>query len=412
MFINKNKNLEYVLIIISFIISCINQPLFYGVIILSLLYLFQGKIGLVKLQFLLVLRTIISPGIFFDISEIMLFQYYKWIIILGGSIYLIFYSNINKKKISYLMLIYTFFVVYLLYSSIFFSSNPLLGIFKIINYILPLIAYYTNRSYLNRNKIDLWIRNILILVSVISIPLAFSPLGYLRNQHAFQGVLNNPNMLGIVLVITYAFIIKEIYKFSIFTLISIGYIYLIYITESRTSLISILILILCYIFLNKNYARYLPIIIPSFSLLILYINKLNFFNMILRKGNDDVDILYSRMSQISSFKLAFKNSPIFGNGFGVPFNVNQFQPNDSTVVEAGNLFLAVIAFSGLLGFILFMIILIIWMIHLKKYFILVFMSTLLINMGEMVLFSSNSIGLWCSLIWGISLKEFNGEFQH
>lgn len=408
MWFNKKYILEYLLIIIVFGLSCINPTLLYISLFLSLFYLFQGKIGIVKLEFLLIMRTIISPGILFDINEVPIFQYFKWLIIFGGSIYLIVFSKRFNYNVSLLIIIYTIFIFYLIFSTIFFSSNPLLGIFKIINYALPLFSLYLNKDYLVKKNIDKWIKNIMIIFIVFSVVLIFFPLGYLRNQHGFQGITNNPNMFGIIMVLAYTFMIKSKINLFSFATITMLFIYLIYISESRTSLVSILVLIIVYSLMEKRLVKVLLILSPILVIVIItIISNVNIIDKLLRKGGSDVDILYSRTGQIETTKYAFYNSPIFGNGFGVPFSPFGMSNKEQTIVEAGNLFLAIIMYSGIIGLALFSFLLIYWSFKVKKEYLLIFLGVFLINMGEMVLFSSNSIGLWCSLIWVISLKKFD-----
>ncbi|PTJ59580.1 hypothetical protein BUZ97_13615, partial [Mammaliicoccus sciuri] len=133
----------------------------------------------------------------------------------------------------------------------------------------------------------------------------------------------------------------------------------------------------------------------------------NFRNSIIaffQKGQQSTDILHSRDGQLESLKIVLQESPIFGKGFGVPVMTNPINI-DSTIVEAGNLFIALIMFGGIFGLVLFMFFIFYWLKFIKINYIGIFLSTLLICMGEMVLFSSNSIGLWCSLLWVISLDR-------
>lgn len=402
----KKINVEILIVVFIFLLSCLNSLGLYISMILSLLYLFQGKLGLIKLMFLYILRTNISPGLFYDISLVNSFQFFKWIIIFGGSILLVLNSK-RTDKLPLLLTILTF-TAYLFISSIITTSNINLAIFKIINYIFPLIAFFMNIETLKLQKLTDWIYKLLQLSVMISLPLYFTSVGFLRNGHGFQGMFNNPNMFGIILVLSYAMLITVNKNFKIVMPFTALYTILIITTESRTSLISFVCLIILYLLITKMNNNIKVVILASLSVLFLLI-IMNFkavvYNEVLVKG-DNEDVLNSRRGQIESFEYGIKQHPILGNGFGVPLQKSTVIQNDSTIVEAGNLIMAITIYSGVIGLLILTVLILIWFKEIDKKYIFLFLSTIMINMGEMVLFSSNSLGLWCSLFWIISLKHY------
>lgn len=84
------------------------------------------------------------------------------------------------------------------------------------------------------------------------------------------------------------------------------------------------------------------------------------------------------------------------------------------IVEPGNLLIAVLSFSGIIGFIIFLVFISkIILSNKKKFKILYFlpMSIFLINMGEMVFFSSNNIGIWIYMMLGIYMVYGENEVE-
>lgn len=401
----KKINLEILVVVFIFLISCINSSGLYISMILSLLYLLHGKMGLVKLMFLYILRTNISPGLFYDISYIDLFQLGKWIVIFGGSLFLLI--NLKKPNKSILIIYLAIYTVYLVSSSLITTNNITLAIFKIVNYILPLFAFLLNIHVLKNKILIDWVFKVLQLAVLVSLPLYFTSLGFLRNGHGFQGIYNNPNMFGIILVLSYAMLITVKKSNKLIIPLTIIYLLLVIETESRTSLISLLILIVFYS-LTVKVNKFFKLLIVTCLAISLVLVVTNFqkviYEEILVKG-DNKDVLGSRRGQIENFQYAIQRHPALGNGFGVPIQKNSVILNDSTIVEAGNLFMAISMYSGILGLVMILGLILLWLKCLDKKFTLLFLSTLLINMGEMVLFSSNSIGLWCSMFWIICLDN-------
>ncbi|MEB7065259.1 O-antigen ligase family protein [Mammaliicoccus sciuri] len=403
----SKENIEIFLVFLLFIVSCFHPMSLYFSLIIGLIYLFKGYIGLFKLMFLLILRTNISPGIFFDISDLQIFQIFKWIIIIVGSVVVIVFQTIKIKKIDNIIIFILIISLYFAVTSLFYSNNISLSMLKITSYVLPLLAFYSSREIIQSKNLKGWINKILILSLIMSLTLIFTNVGYLRNGHGFQGIFNNPNMLGIISVISFGlnYTLTNDKKMKFFYLLL--YFFVVIISESRTSLLSMFVLMLIFLFFleNKKIIKLLNLIL---CLLIgILIGLSNFRNSIIaffQKGQQSTDILHSRDGQLESLKIVLRESPIFGKGFGVPVMTNPINI-DSTIVEAGNLFIALIMFGGIFGLVLFMFFIFYWLKFININYIGIFLSTLLICMGEMVLFSSNSIGLWCSLLWVISLDR-------
>ncbi|PTJ64503.1 hypothetical protein, partial [Mammaliicoccus sciuri] len=200
----SKESIEIFLVFLLFIVSCIHPMSLYFSLIVGVLYIFKGYIGLFKLMFLLILRTNISPGIFFDISDLQIFQIFKWIIIIVGSVIVIVFQTIKIKKIDKIIIFILIISFYFAVTSLFYSNNISLSMLKITSYVLPLLAFYSSREIIQSKNLKAWVNKILIISLIMSLTLIFTSVGYLRNGHGFQGIFNNPNMLGIISVISFS----------------------------------------------------------------------------------------------------------------------------------------------------------------------------------------------------------------
>ncbi|WP_214821080.1 MULTISPECIES: O-antigen ligase family protein [unclassified Exiguobacterium] len=414
----KKSTIEWIGIWSLFIFSFVNiATLVVSLIILLLLFLKQKEIGAIKVLNIITLRTIINPGLAIDIGSI---QTFKWCIIFLCSFYLIFsYRKIDKRSKVKINNILFFVLLFGLYSTVasFITSNlPLVATFKLMSYMIAFIGILVG-IYLTHEKFDWlnWISKMFMGVMILSVPLIFNSVGYLRNGHSFQGVTNQPNMLGIILVLFFAVILTRLHLSKvtndICSYVILGAIlYIGSLTESRTSLISMTILLILYVFhLNKN-----PI-----KKIISY-NIIGFISIIYLMGNDQIlmkikdflykgqeTILYSRFIQIDGLLSNFVENPLLGSGFAVPvIPFKSYTFSSEYVVEPGNLILSVLSYGGILGLILFInYLIIIFKSSEKKYkqTVFLFISPILISMGEMVFFSTNNIGIWCYMLLSLSI---------
>src|SRR5699024_971804 len=159
----------------------------------------EKEIGGIKALNLLTLREVINPGLAIGYGVL---QSIKWLLIFLISFYLIcsvvklHERDLNKLK-NYLI----FFIIYIIYSilsSFIFSNLPIVAIFKIISYAIPFIGVLIGVVY-TRNQISwiAWLKRLFSIIVIVSFPLIFLPLGYLRNNISFQGILNHPNLFGV-----------------------------------------------------------------------------------------------------------------------------------------------------------------------------------------------------------------------
>ncbi|MFJ7306853.1 O-antigen ligase family protein [Peribacillus frigoritolerans] len=412
----KKNTVELIFVVLLMVISFINTSTLFVSLLLLLVFLKQKEIGAIKIINIITFRTIINPGIGVSIGNL---EYFKWVILFGCSFFLLLsYFKLEKddiKKVNFILFPLLLFFFYNIFVALTFSSLPVVAIFKLISYVVIFVATLIGVGY-TFNKFDWikWMLTMFKLFIMFSFVIITLPVSYLRNGSSFQGITNNPNMFGILAVLSIALFFSslqlKIYKKSIILIILPMITFLmVFLSKSRTALISCLVLLFIYlIFLNCN--KFLKIIIGNFLGIVLILLTLgssltNYFTDFLYKGQDEGDILNSRADQIETLISNFLLNPWFGNGFSVPvLSFKSYMFSTEFIVEPGNLVLSVLSYSGIIGFLLFStyIIRIFW-VNKENFKDVGFLplATLLISMGEMVFFSSNNIGIWCYMYFAI-----------
>lgn len=425
----KKETLEWIGILVLFIFSFVNTITLLISLILLVLLLFQKEIGAIKIINIITLRTIINPGIAVEISVL---QNIKWLILFGCSVYLLSaYFKLPKNiliKTNRILFLISLFTVFNVFVALVFSSLPTIAIFKLISYIVIFTGTLIGIGF-TIDKYDWikWLLNIFYLIIIVSVLFIATPLGYLRNGTSFQGITNHPNMFGILTVLFLSllfsslnivkrkngFFIQKIYTRIFILLMVFSSLYMVILSKSRTAFISCLILILLYIVFNKAKNNRKLIFNFYFTLVIILLlittSISEFIIEFLYKSQEQGDLLYSRQAQIESLTTNFIRNPLFGNGFAVPvLPYKSFEFSSAFIVEPGNLILAILSYSGIIGAVLFigyiMQILYLNRVNFVKIGFLP-LATLLISMGEMVFFSSNNIGIWCYMFLAIYLYK-------
>ena len=403
----SKRSVEVVALLILMIFSFVNTValLFFLVSILFLLR--QGAPGALKIIILIMLRTVINPGIAVPIES---FEMVKMGILMISALYLISKHNkldsLSRNQLKWPLVTISAFGMYNFFVAFVFSSLPVVASSKMLFYIVVFLGVLIGVAYVVE-KFDVfkWLTNwikLIMLISLFTIPL---DVAYLKNGRAFQGILNHPNMFGIFAVLFIALLLAQKIKkidiiFLVITLIMIA------LSDSRTSLIAAVVIVGVYILTTIiNNATFLKLSLLAFSaasLLIFYERIIEFFANFMAKGGTLDDVLFSREEQIGELLFNFQQNPIFGNGFNVPLLLSRdFSFSTAYIVESGNLILSVLSFSGIIGFFIFSLYMIQILFSnksnlLKRPFVLI--APILVSMGEMVFFSSNNIGPFCYLM--------------
>lgn len=410
----NNELLEWCIIICFLIFSFLNSITLLIWLLSLFLFLKQKEIGAIKIINLITLRTIINSEIAVNIG---VWQDFKWLLIFICSFILLnsYFKlrTFERKKINLVIFPIGIFISYSILTDLFYSSLPIISIFKVLSFGIPFVAIIIGVNY--TFKEFNWLRWLFILIMglvIIGIPSLFFNFGYARNGYSFQGLTNQPNMLGLILIISLAltlslsFVQKNMNQLIFLSFIGSSIVMIIF-TDSRTALISSAILIVIYI-VSKRIKNFLQISIVSFSFVLVFLFLINdnikrfIVNFMLKNQSD---ILVSRENQITELLTNFYLNPLWGTGFAVPYLPQRyFIFSSEYVVEPGNIFLAVLSYSGIIGFVLFsvfMINILLKNIENFRYAIYLYLSPLLISMGEMVFFSTNNIGIWCYMLLAI-----------
>lgn len=414
-----NNAIELVLIIIFFTLSLINVPLFLLSLLMSVILIFKQRgLGILKLIIILVFRYVLSEGLD-NLSDTALVPVFKYFMLLGiAPLYLIYNYKIlmeDKFFIKFLKITSSTMILFIFISFI-GTDYYVMSFLKTLNYFVPLLIIVSLITLISeKEKFLFWFSNIFKIMICISLLLIKSPIGYLRNGFSFQGILNHPNLFGIILVLGILTILIEMAvknKISIMNIIIVLLgVYELILSNSRTSLLSFVVcLIIFFMFSNIKKSIKIISIITTFLIgILVYIipTTNNFITNYIQKGQSSDEILLSRYGQIDNTLYVLQNSPVFGIGFGIPVNRTSLELNSFTY-EAGNLFFGLLSYVGILGLCIYIFYLI-YVIFIQKsinnLMLSLFLGSILINMGELVMFSSNNVGIICYVIWGIYIQE-------
>ena len=415
---SKSSYFELILIVVLFLISLINTPLLIVSVLLSFILLRQKEMGLIKLLYLYTIRFVVSSGIDHAQSGTIINIIRYFLIYVCGIVFVAksFKSWSNNKIVSLFITMTFILMIFLLIPNILVSNYTVVATFKLINYIIPLtIVVILVSQIANLNELINWIANQFKFLIVFSLLFVKTSIGYLLNGFSFQGVLNHPNLFAVLLSMGLIVIMVSLYKdsskFNLNILILVVGLYELVLSNSRTAVISFLVIMLIFFLLIKIklYKKVLiiligTILIVSAFMVPIFQSKIMEF---IEKGQSSDKVLLSRYGQINNFEISLREYPLFGNGFGIPINNTSLSLNNYTF-EAGNIIFGLIIFTGIVGLVIYAVYLISIIFIAKKPFrvtITLFLITILVNMGEMIMFSSTNVGLICYILWGIYLKE-------
>ncbi|MEL0538301.1 O-antigen ligase family protein [Staphylococcus debuckii] len=415
--------LEYSLIVAIFILSLINNYLLIFSLLLGTFYIFKGRIGFLKLTTLITIRYLISPALDHSTLPTVMVGYKFGVLFIFGSLIVIYFRKKilqNKILTNFIFVTMTVCVLYIIFGVSHLNSIILI-LGKSFAYFYTLIIIVAVLGITNEIKrFMIWFSFILSFVILGSLIYIRHPIGYLLNGFSFQGILNHPNLFGVFMTLTLTLIVVNLFKFKQYKLFYI-FILIIGITElflsnSRTAVLALLLslgvmFIISRISLGKKLLLFTIALLGSF--IILVVPKVNVYVLgFIQKGQSSSQVLYSRYIQIDYVKWGLEHAPFFGSGFGVPLN-NSSLALASTTFEAGNLLFGLIIYTGIIGTLIYLFYLIyVGTLSFKKSGIVftLFVATLFVNIGEMIMFSPNSLGIMCYIFWGIFLKE--GMTQH
>lgn len=332
-----------------------------------------------------------------------------------------FYLNKNKLLI--------FFVFYLLFHSIFVSYYPSISLLKSLLWSLIFLTIFHAAHTISEDNLILikkFIFIFLLLFCLLSIFFLGSNYGYMRNNTGFQGLTFHPQVFGIIVGFAYVgvyyldfsknIIIKNLLKLLIFIILF----YLIYQTESRGSLISLILSFFIAVIFTNHYSYKSKLLIFGviffMSFTFVFSEYYNYFiSKSYRAPVNDIFSAYqiSRGHLIDMALDKIDRQFFLGYGFGLPYEMEGFKVKYSfgipmsAPVEKGVLILALFHELGLIGFILFAITFISIFVRIS-FGIVEFMIVSLIffiNLYESTFFSASGVGLITLLLFCLFTRK-------
>lgn len=393
-------------VFILFIISLFSPITVFVLYVGLLFFLIEGTKGGVKALFWLTVRGLISTAVGASVAQAAIV---KWILLLAISVWILIVAKPNeetKKKLRSIFALVALFSGYSIVSSLLFGSYPLISAFKVISFAVPMLAIFIGIA--DSAEIEEWteyyyrIFFILLLISLGMFP--YNQFRIINDD--FQGLFNHVNILGIICALFIAVTLNRTGKKSwLFEVIVIAAVVVMeYFSRSRTGMFSIIGIFVTWLLFrsrrNTNAVAYIVFIIAAIV----------FIPIIFPEAKDDIgsmattfvlknqtaeNVFASRYGLTTNAVMKFESNPIFGRGFMTPYNpgVRSFDFSFDLIVEPGNLIYAVLGDTGIIGTIIFAAFLTrIFMIGDKKKLSL-FVGAIMINMGEMVFFSSNNMSI-------------------
>lgn len=422
----KNESVKSIIITISLILASQMLTPYLNIIthLLMIIYAIRGsKVTCIKVLFIRLLLSNLNTDVFK--RDFVMVPTLRWIILFICIYKLLNKSKVNVKKEIWIIVLFGWFM-YTSIISIVNSYLPIVSLFKVTVFTVGFIAVYI--GFINTKTIYNWYQWIIgyfITILLWSVPLLISSKGYFREVAGFRGIIYHPNSFAIIMAIMITIFIITIkkrilleHKTSIIIYIIIGTV-LLFKSEARTSIFAVSALIL--ILMVNEILRFikdsitlkvlvLSLLFTCISLLVFikFNDKIiNFTNSIIFKYGT-TDILASSEHVLEASKKEIEKNFIFGNGFGVD---NSEENEKSLVIELShpiekrNIFLALLGETGIIGTSMFILFILMYMGKYDRFKFSIddsiIFTCILVNMGEMIFFSGNSIGMLVWLVFGL-----------
>lgn len=417
------REIEYVAI--GFLLSMVHWGVCMVYFAALLFFLRQGIIGAIKALLIMTTRGILSSAVSSSLAGPA--QMEKWALIFIFSAYILLNKDHPQKSVvvSNAQLLVIVFMLYNIVTASFASSYPVVSMFKSISYAVPFCAVMLGAS-LTSPKFDwinylFWLMTPVMAVSVITIPFRQFKLV----NESFQGVLNHPNLFGIVGAL---YIVLALYNMMnnperthwfIFAMIAATFV-MIYLSESRTGMFTALIMLLIY-FISIPNTQKTKVLIGIFGIAliagILFLMKPSIFADLTSQiqkfieKRDETGIMDSREQLIANSMAKFHANEWTGSGFGTPFVPGKFDYSFSLDItnETGNLPTALLGDCGIIGNIIFYGYMLYILVHTKRKNWVLFFLPIVVSFGEQAFFATNNIAIYYYLFYGICLSEEESE---
>jgi len=404
-----------ILIVALFALSLVNGATLIissTFVTLWLCFKYKDK-GAIEAFLFLQFRSLLSSGVGVQYSGAAALV--KWILVFFLSFYLLHRPTKNECKniINRIILNFSVFSTLITLFAWINSSYPLVATFKIVSYVIPFLAIVKgicNTYYVDWRKEFIFPLGIILFGGLVFVK---SEIGYLRNGYSFQGAINHPNIFGIMLAVFLGCLLYKKTKLKIIDLfLIVGIFYMMYLSGSRTSLMTGVIIVVLFV-LSKEINKTLRIILIALMVLIIVLIVLsesgtltNSIIDIVYKGHEG-NLFYSRSRQIAKNINRFLEHPLIGTGLNVPYDssIKSMEFSFGLVTENGNLILAILGDLGIVGSILFVIVYRVLFCYGSNGLDIAFFIPFLVCMGEMSFFSTNNFGIILYAILALYLSE-------
>lgn len=329
------------------------------------------------------------------------------------------------------------------FHALFFSLMKDISLLKAVSWTVAsatLISGWSALSTIERNRLEKQIFVGLAVLMLLSLPLLASGIGYLRNDFGFQGIMSHPQAFGPTMALLGAWAIAYVVSsdrppFLMMGLIGVSLL-LIVLSEARTAgfalVLALFVSVLAIKLLTRDSLRRLFPALTSKRFHALAFIGLGIIilggptlsgvvtDYVVKRGDaSDVIDAYdrSRGALIDAMWNNISSNPWAGIGFGVASIPEEMEVTRDPVfdlpigasIEKGVLPLAILEELGILG--AAAVLVWIWMIVRRSVrgrkilpLFLVFLA-LLLNMGEMMLFSPGGMGLLMLVILGYAASQ-------
>lgn len=416
---NNNNSISIldIVILLLALLSCLNGTLY----ILFYVFLFAyGVLGVqngLKALTVATIRKTLSKAVAVALPNSLI----AWVFMLGLCFYILLFAKLSQERGAVYKKVVSstsVFCLYAIISSFITGSYPVISLAKVVAFYLCFLAIMKGVASLNDIN-DLINFVCLAFLIVFLISAVITPVGRFRTVNdSFQGIMNHPNLFGIMCPIFLSLLMfnsryqnRTFVKLLLVTMV----LFLCYLCKSRTGLISSIAVLIAYYSLSEKSKKKKTLIVSccvvgALILLIFDTETQSFFNEIIYKGST-TDIFYSRRGQFDGLINKYQQNKLLGSGFMVPYisGFRSYVFSFDAVVEPGNLFLALLSDVGIIGLVSFfaLFFIILKAGRIKNVYLLV--GALLLNMGEMVFFSTNNIAILVYIL--IALYLFGTDAQ-
>lgn len=413
-------NASEIVIISLFLLSLLNGYLWilFSIVVLVLLLMKNTVAGIKGIILYIIRIAALNSRIAVSLSNLSIFRYAFLFLFAVALIFTTRPIEKDRKTLNKISLLLTLFFTYTAISALINSSYPIVSITKCLLYVI--VYYAVLKGVASTRDLCDWKEFIYRLFLVVFVVSLFTiPIISLRtkNGRAFQGILLHPNTFGVVAATFIPFVLScKTHGNCVKTIIIILVLYMQYLSESRTGLLSSLFIIAVFFLMTNrhkfNKKLFVALIICFFAVFTLALfpelaeNLKNRAAAFIYKGYED-NIFYSKRGPIMLFEEKFADHPIIGTGFMTPYEpeIRSFSMSFDLYVEQANALLAVLGELGIIGFLLWATMCFCWFLYGNKEYIHFFVAPFIVSFGEMVFFSSNSIGAFLYFCFAIYLFD-------